>query len=314
MTAIAEIARITLPVFLVIAIGYFLRVVRFLPAEANRHLSRLVFYVAAPALLFRGIARESLSEVLRLDAVGMIVGITVLLVAIVYSCGARLSPARRGVVTQGAHRSNMVFVGLPIVMNAYGTEALGAAAVLIGFMVVTYNLLAVTVLILPHTEQGAGKRRVIGRTMLEILRNPLIIASAAGLVFSGIDWELPITLDRSLELVGRIAMPLSLIAVGVGLDLRRLRSELGTTVLVSSIKLVVYPALIYLGLHVLGYGGTQLSVPVLIMASPTAVVSYIMAQEMKGDGELAGSIVIGTTLFSLFTISGWLAFIQLVSA
>ena len=70
----------------------------------------------------------------------------------------------------------------------------------------------------------------------------------------------------------------------------------------------------YLGLHVLGYGGTQLSVPVLIMASPTAVVSYIMAQEMKGDGELAGSIVIGTTLFSLFTISGWLAFIQLVSA
>ena len=86
----------------------------------------------------------------------------------------------------------------------------------------------------------------------------------------------------------------------------------GPAALVAFIKLVVYPGLVYLGLTRLGVTGTDLQFPVLIMASPTAVVSYIMAVEMKGDGRLAGAIVTGTTLGSLVTISAWLAFFKFV--
>jgi len=309
MSTLLEIVAIILPVFLVIGLGFFLGRIRFLTLEVNTALSRLVFYVAAPVLLFQGTAVSPLSETVHLDAIAVIVGVTLLFVAITYLGCARLAPARRGVVTQGAHRSNMVFVGLPVVINAFGPDALGPAAVMIGIVVVVYNFIAVVVLVLPHarSEGQVDPGRIWGRTLLKILRNPLILGSGAGLLCSGLGVGLPIALDRSLELVGRIALPLALLSVGVGLDPSRLRSEVGATALVGLGKLVLYPALIFAGLWILGERDTDLWIPVLIMATPTAVVSFIMAQEMKGDENLAGAIVIGTTVASLVTISGWLA-------
>ena len=106
-------------------------------------------------------------------------------------------------------------------------------------------------------------------------------------------------------------MPLALLSVGASLDLPRLRTEIGSTTLVCLLKLVVYPALVCGGLLLLGAAGDDLRFPVLIMASPTAVVSYVMAREMQGDEQLAGAIVIGTTVASLFSISGWLALFRL---
>ncbi len=313
MGQLLEIAEIVLPVFLVIGLGYALRAARFVDPGTNAHLTRLVFYVAAPALLFRSVALTPLGEAVRLDVIGVIAGITAGMVLLVYLGGARMAPSRRGVFTQGAHRSNMVFVGLPVVVNACGESVLGPAAVLIGFMVVVYNFLAVVVLVLPHRAAGEGAWRAWGKAGLEILRNPLILACVAGLLLSGVQVELPVVADRSLELVGRIAMPLALLSVGAGLDLGRLRSELGPAALVSLLKLVVYPGLVCAGLVLLGTTGDDLRFPVLIMAAPTAVVSFIMAQEMKGDENLAAAIVIGTTLASLLTISAWLAFLPAVA-
>jgi malate permease and related proteins len=306
------IAEIVLPVFLVIGLGFLLGRRRFVTPEVNTSLSRLVFYIAAPALLFRSVARAPLSETVHLDAIGVIIGITIVFVAVIYFVSARLDPARRGVVTQGAHRSNMVFVGLPLVMNAFGPEALAPAAVMIGFLVVAYNIIAVMVLVLPHAgEEGQGTAaRVWWNTGVKMARNPLILSCGAGLAWSAAELSLPVVLDRSVELVGRVALPLALISVGVSLDLRRLHSEFGVTALVALAKLVIYPAAIFAGLHLLGERGDDLYIPVLIMASPTAVVSFIMAQEMRGDENLAGSIVIGTTIGSLITISGWLVLIR----
>ena len=313
MALLLEILDVVLPVFLVIGVGFVLRVVRFVDPATNTQLTRLVFYVAAPALLFRSVAQAPLDEVVQPTTIAVIAGTTVLFVLAVYLGTARLVPARRGVIAQGVHRSNMVFVGLPVIINACGPDVLGPAAVLIGFMVVVYNLLGVMVLVLPHRSNGAGVGGVWAKTFLEFLRNPLILASGAGLVASACGVVLPVAADRSLELVGRIAMPLALLSVGVGMDFGRLRAEWGPATLVGAVKLLVYPGLICAALYLLGLRGLDLQVPVLIMASPTAVVSYIMAKEMKGDVQLAASIVIGSTLASLFTISGWLVFLRYVA-
>ncbi|MEW6072045.1 MAG: AEC family transporter [Planctomycetota bacterium] len=312
MGGVREILDTVLPVFLVIGVGYGLRRGRFFGPEAEALLSRFVFYVPTPALLFRSVATVPLRETVRPVALGAIVAVTVLLAFAVYAGAARLSPARRGVVAQGAHRSNMVFVGLPVIINAHGAEAVAPAAVLIGCMVVVYNLLGVVVLVLPHHRQGDGFGALRRRTLLEFLRNPLILASGVGLLFSGWGLALPVAVDRSLDLVGEIAMPLALIAVGVGLDFGRLRAELLVAALVGALKLVVYPALVFAALYATGSRDTYLAMAVLVLASPTAVVSYVMAQEMKGDAALAASIVIGTTLASLVTLAGWLAVLRLV--
>jgi len=311
MIELLEILAIVLPVFLVIGVGFVLGRTGFVDERNRSSLSRLVFYLAAPALLFRSTARTPVHDTFKPEILLVTGGASLLLAALVYWTTRRFEPARRGVLAQGAHRSNMVFFGLPIVLFTFGESALGPAAVLIGFMVVVYNLLAVVVLVLPHRSdnQGGGVRAA---TALEIVRNPLILACGAGLLVSAAAIPIPTPLDRALELLGRIAAPLALLTVGAGIDFRRLKGDFGPAVAVSACKLILYPALIYAGLLLVGAGETERQVTVLILASPTAVVSFIMAREMKGDEQLARAIVIGTTLFSLFTTSAWLALFRIM--
>jgi predicted permease len=132
----------------------------------------------------------------------------------------------------------------------------------------------------------------------------------AGVVFSALNLSMPTSMDRSLELIGRMTIPVALISVGASLDLGRVQAEIVPAAAISFIKLVMYPALIYMILGILGVTGLERQFVVLIFACPTAVVSAIMAQEMKGDEQLAAAIVIGTTVASLFTISGWIAFLR----
>ncbi len=306
MAELLEILDIVLPVFIVIGIGFVLGRTRFVDDRARSSFSWLVFHVAAPALLFRSTARTPVHEAFNLEILAVTGGVSILLAALVYLATTRIDPARRGVLSQGAHRSNMVFFGLPVILYAFGEEVLGPAAVLIGFMVVVYNLLAVLVLVLPHRSGNPGGG-IWATTALEFARNPLILACGGGLLLSATGIDLPLPVDCALELVGHIAAPLALFTVGAGLDFRRLRAEVKPAAAVSALKLLIYPALIYAGLHLVGAGKTELQVTVLIMASPTAVVSYIMAREMKGDEQLAAAIVIGTTLASLVTTSAWLA-------
>ena len=113
-------------------------------------------------------------------------------------------------------------------------------------------------------------------------------------------------MDRALEMVGRTTLPVALLSLGADLDLGRLRAELGPALGVAALKLAVYPAVVWWGLSRLGLYGVPLQAVVLVAASPTAVVSFVMAREMQGDDRLAGAVVIGTTLLSLATTVAWL--------
>jgi len=298
---------IVLPVFLVIGLGYGLRLIGFIKADQNAWLSRLVFYVAAPALLFRSLAQEDLAWSLRAPMLAIVGGTTVLVAAGVYLLAQREPPARRGVLAQGALRSNTVFIGLPLVLTAYGDAALAPAAIVIAFMVVAENLLSVLVLTLPHQQHSAGELTLWLRTASKILANPLILGCGGGILWSAFDLPLPVALERALALFGRTAAPLGLLCVGAGLEFGRLRREVPAALGVGTVRLILHPALIYAGLRLLGRTGLELAVPVLIMACPAAVVSYIMAREMGGDASFAAAIIIGTTAASFFTLLAWLA-------
>jgi predicted permease len=171
---------------------------------------------------------------------------------------------------------------------------------------VVYNFLAVILLALPHRQRGVSAGTAWRRTAGQMGRNPLILGCGGGVALALLEVTLPVSLERSLGLVGRTALPLALLTVGADLDFRRLRGDVGVTALVALVKLVAYPGLVLLILRAAGLSGTALAAPVLLMAAPTAVVSHIMAQEMRGDHRLAGAIVIGTTAASLLTYSGWL--------
>jgi predicted permease len=311
MNSLIEIVNIVLPVFLVIGLGYVLGAIGWMGPAASSWLSKLVFYVAGPILLFRSAALTPLSKALDLAAMGSIAVVTVLMAFAVYLACLHSAPSRRGVLAQGSVRTNQVFVGLPVIDNAFGPSVLGPAAVLIGLMVPVYNLLAVLVLALPHHAENPGNRDLWKNATLDIARNPLILGTMAGVLFSALSLPIPTAIDRSLELVARMALPAALLSVGASMDLGRVRMEILPTTVTSVIKLIVYPAAIYVCLGMFGVTGVERQFVVLIYASPTAVVSAIMAREMKGDEQLAASIVIGTTIASLFTLSAWIALFRL---
>jgi len=300
------ILNIVLPIFLMIGLGWALRRLRFISAADGSTLSRLIFHVAAPALLLRSAAQTPLSHSLDPRVIGVMAGGSAVYAAIVYLTVWRMRPGRRGVFAQGVHRSNMVFFGLPLIMGAYGREAVGQVSVLVAVMVIVYNLLAVFLLTLPHRRRGEDQAAAWIDTGRNILLNPLALACVAGVAMSALGLRLPAALDTAVDLVGRTALPLALVSIGAGLDLARLRIEIPITSVAIVLKLGLYPALIYAALRALGVSGVALSASVLLAATPTAVVSYVMAREMRGDSELAGAMVIGTTLASLATTVVWL--------
>lgn len=304
------LVNIVLPVFLVIGLGYVLRLRGFIGDEANTWFSRLVFYIAAPCLLFRSAALESFEWGESLRTLLVVGGVAVLVAAGAYLAARRLPAARRGVLAQGCLRSNTVFFGLPVIVSAFGDRVLGPLSILVAFMVVVENLLSVLVLTLPHQKLSARDPALWTRTAARVGANPLIVGCAAGILVSTVGLRLPAGLDGALGLVGAIASPLGLLCVGAGLDFGKLRSEMGATAVAALVRLVVHPALTYFALRAVGVTGLELGMAVLLMACPTAVVSYIMAREMDGDAHLAGAIVIGTTVASLVTLLGWLAVLR----
>ncbi len=297
---------IALPVFLVIALGHGLRRGGFLTAEANGVLTRLVYWVAAPALLLRSAAITPLQSGTHLTGLLVMASVTVVVAIAVYLSAWSARPARRGVITQGAYRSNQVFLGLPLVHNAWGAEAVGEVALVVGLMVVVYNVLSVPVLALPHRDEKAAGWSGVLHGARSIATNPLALGCLVGIALSATSTTLPRVLDTSLDLVGRSALPLALISVGAALDVTRLRLELPTTALVTILKLAVYPALVMVGLTWLGVTGLSMKATVLVAATPTAVASYPMSVELGGDQRLASGLIVGTTLASLPAIVVWL--------
>jgi predicted permease len=203
-----------------------------------------------------------------------------------------------------------VFVGLPVVIYAYGEQSVNEVAVLLSLMVIVYNFLGVVVLVLPLQSVSVRSSAMLARATVSVMKNPLIIACVTGILYSLTGLAVPQVLDRTFTLVGRTAAPLALLAVGASMDFRRLRADLRVVSFIALVKTVLYPALVFAGLRLFGVSGLDLKLPLLIVAAPTAVVTYVMAREIGGDDNLAGAAIVGSTLLSLLTITGWLLFLR----
>jgi hypothetical protein len=190
-------------------------------------------------------------------------------------------------------------MGLAIVFNAYGEAGFTRAGILMGFLVPVLNLFALLALLLPHRRNDGGQGAVFW--VKQLVGNPLIIASFAGIAWSYLQLPVPVILDRSLHIATGMTLPLALIAIGGSFSLEKLKGDLVRAAFATGFKLVWLP-LIAAGLLVLlGVGGQDLAIGVLFAGTPAATATYIMAHQLKGDAELAGSIVMMSTAFSVVT-------------
>ncbi|PLX84083.1 MAG: AEC family transporter [Desulfuromonas sp.] len=301
MAVFTDTILIVLPVFLVIALGYLLRRLQLLDEAFLFQTNRLVYVVFLPLLLFHKISH---ADFLNYFNAPLVIGSSlVILLGFVISyayAGLRHVPqSSRGSFCQGAFRGNLAYIGLSICLNAYGDDGLTRAGILMGFLVPVLNLFAVLSFV--FTVKQNDKNRKTPNWLTQLALNPLIIASFIGLFWSYFQIPLPSLLDRGIQITTGLTLPLALIAIGGSFSMERLKGDLFHAGLSSTIKLLLLPLLAAVILHLMGVGGTDLAIGILLAATPAATATYIMAHQLGGDAELAGSIVMLSTFSSAFS-------------
>ena len=292
---------VTAPIFVLILIGSVLRSVGLLGERVVGHLSQFVFYVSLPVLMFFGALRRPLAEVFDfgMTLVGVVSTLVVWGASILLVRSSKLSAAESSVVQQGALRGNLGIVGISLCFNAYGAEALVRASMLMALLTVVYNLLCVYIFVSGRSEE----RLSLFQLVVSILKNPLIVAVALGLPLGLLGVKVPEKVLYGVDTFVALTLPLALIAIGASLNFKAVANNLGQLTQVGILKLVLAPLAAVTGGLMLGYRGMDLGVMFLLLASPTATASFVMAKAYGANHVLAANIVVYTTMLSLLSVS-----------
>ncbi len=311
MGLLMQIITIVFPVFLSIALGCGLRWRGFLDDDFLFGLNRLVFYVALPSLLFHKVSSADFSQSFSgMLLVVLFIGI-VIIFSVSYGCARVLRYADRqiGSFVQCSFRSNIAYIGLALVYNAYGDQGLAVAGIITGFLVPAVNVFSVIALVLPHKDGGLKNSRLFVR---QLVGNPLIIACLLGVVWSLVGLAKPLLLDKTLDIVSGMALPLALLSIGASFSLRRFASDFKMVCVAALFKIVVMPVVVVMLLKMCDVHGMDLGIGFLLAGAPTAAAAFVMSQQMDSDAELAGAIIMVTTLLSLLTYTVGLFFLYSV--
>lgn len=291
--------EIVLPLFLLLAVGYCIKLTGIMNETSVRQTNNVIFKVFLPLLVFFNIYKTDLTSSFDMSLLLFAV-VGVLLQFIISLCLVILlehDNARRGVMLQGMFRSNFVLFGIPISTALFGDSAAGLASILIAVIIPLYNMLAVISL-----ESFNGKKPSLWKILVGILTNPLIIASAAGILFVVLHIPLPTVLYKTVSDLSIIATPLAFVILGASFSFGETGRCVRDLCITLGAKLVAYP-LLFIALAILmGFRDAHLAVLLTVFGSPIAVSSFTMAQQMGGDDKLAGQLVVFSSLLSVFTM------------
>lgn len=294
-------ANIVAPVFLIIAVGYFAKKGKIINEVFVDVTSKFVFQVSLPVFIFLQISSLDLTQVFDVNQIIFITAGTFITYILIWigTIPFIKGPADKGAFIQGAFRGNYAIVGLALIKNLFGDDALGKASLILAFLLPVYNILAVIVLVVPKHQ---GKINI--KTILqEIIFNPLILAVIIALPFSYWQIKIPDMFTVTGSYLAELALPLALIGIGGSLNLENLKRASILAFTSSIIKIIILPAVLTLIALLSGYRNDDLGIMFIAFACPTAIASFVMADVMGANSKLAGNIIMITTLGSVFTIS-----------
>lgn len=291
--------NIVLPIFLVMVAGYATRRSGMINDDHVKAMNRLVFRIFLPASLVKSLMTVDPDTPMDFSAMLFcMAGILVTFVAAML-----LVPrfekvnSRRGVLIQGAFRSNYAIFGIPLAESLFPQGDGGMAAMMVLATIPLFNVLAVTTL-----EIYRGGRCNAGKVVRGILKNPLIWACVIGYALSRMPFELPEFVFSTISKLASVASPLALFVLGASIDLAKLGGNAKALLWGVGTRLVLVPAVALTAALLLGFRGPAFAALMIAFATPCAVSSYTMAAQMDGDEDLAAQLVMLTTVLSSFTI------------
>lgn len=293
----------TMPIFLVMILGWWLKKINFLTDEFVSVADKLVFKVALPVLVFKDIAGADLTNDFEWKFVLFcflgtcaFFGITWLLSELIIKDKQMI-----GSFVQGSFRGSAAILGIAFAQNIYGSS--GLVPMMIVASIPLFNVFSVIVLIRSANAGEQDKRAVLKKTLMGIVTNPIIIGIFAGIPFALVHFEFPVIIHKAVQSVASLSTPLALIAIGAGFSTGAALKKWKPTVIAAIIKLVVIPG-VFLPLAVLlGFRNEEMVALLILTGAPTTVSSYIMSKNMGNDSVLASGIVVVTTLMSSVTLT-----------
>lgn len=303
--------EIIVPVFGIVGLGYAAARTGLFPHDATKGLSRFVFDYAIPAMLFRTMATTALPETIQWGYLisyfggGYVAWIVGTLVSVLAFRARGAEPAIAGMT--GAF-SNVVLLGVPLVLTTYGDIATLPLFLIIAFH--SWQLLSVvTIQAEAGIGAGAEMRRLPINVALGLVKNPIIIALLAGVLFNVLGGTLPHVVDSLTGMLGRAALPCAVFAMGASLAAYRVAGAVAVASVGTVLKLVLHPLMVWLlATHVFTVEPLWRDVAVILAAMPVGVNVYLMAQRYQVAVAPATTAVLISTGFSVFTVAGvlWL--------
>lgn len=295
----------TLPIFLIMVLGWFLMRIGLFNKEFNKVADKYVFKVALPVLLFKDIATADIRSDFNLTFVLFCMVTTTIMFLAIW----RLSyifikdKTQVGAFAQASARGSAAVLGIAFINNIYGNS--GMAPLMIVSAVPLYNILSVIILTFSSSAKDS-KNSNIKKACINVVKNPIIIGIFLGLPFSIFGINIPAIPLKAVTSIAQTATPIALLVVGAGFEGAKAIKKIKLTSIATFIKLVLLPLIFFPFAIAFGFRGSELVAILVMLGSPTTVTCYIMAKNMGNDEVLSSSIVVMATLLSSVTLTGWI--------
>lgn len=296
---------VVVPVFSIVLLGYGLARVGIFNASTSEGLTRFMFYVAVPAMLFRTLATAALPTTFPLGYLLAFYGPSF----IVFYCGIALSRRRfawperdQGIAAITASYSNMVMLGFPLIVSAFGDKGALPLFIILAFQS-TLLFPATTWMIEVYGRARHEKRPGVLVSAGKLLLNPVILSLGLGIIANLLSIGVSGTPARILDTIGAAAPACALVALGVALAQYEIRGDLKTSLAFVFLKGILHPALVWTGCWVFGVSTLWTQVAVLLAAMPTGINAFIYARNYDIRVAVVTKTIVLSTLFSIVTVS-----------
>jgi Predicted permeases len=290
-----------MPLVIMMAAGFLIRRVGLVSENAFRVINRIVFYIGIPSLVFHAVVTDKTEASWQY---ALWVALSVLAAFVLSMLLARVlskDPSKRGTLAQAAYRSNDGIFGTAI------AAALSCEGTMAFTLVISASLFGITGVLCYELNRG-GKVN-IPKLLLNLVKNPILIAAGLAFIvrFSGL--TLPYVVLRPIEYFKSMCTPLGFLVLGGLLSFKSLQDDWKPVAIVSAVKLIVFPvAVCSLAYFVGGLRGPELASIFIVFSAPTAMSCMPMASELGGDVKLSGELIAVTTVASLLTVFLYLTF------
>jgi predicted permease len=326
---VLEVAGTTLPIFAVVAIGFFIKKRGLISEEHVPVLNRLTYNFGLSALVFIGITGNKFSDIfdarlLKVLFPGYFIYIAMVFLAFYFT---KINIRTKSAIVVSSYRNNMAFIGMPILLYSFGNLAAAKASIVIAVLLPLNIIMTAVFFQVFNTalnaaadgrdtaakgESSTVRGFNVKRLLKEILLDPVIIAVVAGLLISYFNVKLPLPVTNIFSILSDMAVPLALISIGASFKFSHVKSNLKYLALISAAKLIIFPLIALLfSFYVFRLSRLDAAVIVILFGTPIAVATYIQSAKYDTDREFISSSIITSTIASALTLSVWLFIVKM---